>query len=93
MEDTIRRDFEEKECNDTQHRSPNIGGEGRWELFESENMAYTNPSKSSSYSKHLQDAHLQDEQYSSGHSRLLGDGTRTKETTSDTLVHSTLLSA
>ena len=50
-------------------------------------MAYRNPSKSSSHGKHLHDAHRQDDKYSSGHSRFLGDGTRTKETTSDTLVH------
>ena len=46
-----------------------------------------NPSKSSGHGKHLHDAHRQDEKYSSGHSHLVGDGTRTKETTSDTLVH------
>ena len=65
----------------------NVGGEGRWEMFESENMAYRNRSKSSSHSKHLHNAHRHDEKYSSGHLRLLGDGTHTKETPSDTLVH------
>ena len=88
MEETIRRDFEVQERIDTRHRSPNIGGEERWELFESEYMAYRNPSKSSSHSKHLHDAHRQNDKYGSGHSRLLGDRTRTKpkETTRDTLV-------
>jgi len=43
MEETIRRDFEVWERNDTQHRSRNIGGEERWELFVSENMEYRNP--------------------------------------------------
>ena len=44
-------------------------------------------SKSSSHGSHLHDAHRQDDKSSFGHSRLLGDETRTKETTSDTLVH------
>ena len=79
MEETIRKEFEVKERNDTQHKSPNIdiGGEERWELFENENMEYGNPSKSSGHGKHLHDAHRQDDKYSS----------RTNETTSDTLVH------
>ena len=77
MEETIRTDFEVKERNDTQHRSPNIGGEERWELFESENMEHRNPSKSSGHGKHLHDAHRQDDKYTS----------RINETTSDTLVH------
>ena len=79
MEETIRKDyFEVKERNDTQRRSANISGEERWELFESENMEYRNPSNSSGHGKHLHDAHRQDDKYSS----------RTNETTSDTLVHS-----
>ena len=76
-QETIRTDFEVKERNDNQHSSPNIGGEERWELFESENMEHRNPSKSSGHGKHLHDAHRQDDKYSS----------RTNETTSDTLVH------
>ena len=60
-----------------QHMSPNMGGEKRWELFEGVNMAYRNPSKSSSQGKHLHGAHRQDDKHSSGHSRLLGDGTHT----------------
>jgi hypothetical protein len=43
IEETIRRDFEEKERNDTQHRSQNIGDEGRQGSYESEKMAYKNP--------------------------------------------------
>ena len=54
-----------------------MGGEERWELFESENMEYRNPSQSSGHGKHLHDAHRQDDTYSS----------RTKETLRDTLVH------
>ena len=77
MEETTRKDFEVKERNDTQHRSPNIGGEERWELFENENMEYRNSSNSSGHGKHLHDAHRQDDKYSS----------RTNQTTSDTLVH------
>ena len=72
MEEKIRRNFEERENNDTQHMSPNIGD--GWELFESGNMAHRNPSKSSSH-----DAHRQDDKNSSGHSRLLGDGTRSRD--------------
>ena len=146
IEETIRRDFEEKERNDTQHRSPNIGGEGRQGSYESEKIAYKNPIKPSNHpfdDKHLLDAHpsyffgarmkeaasdilihryipvgvtresvrelgtsawevrsspprrrlptkpnshdanTKDGKYNSGHSGLLGDGTRT----SDTLVH------
>ena len=36
MEETIRKGFEVKERNDTQRRSPNIGGEEKWELFQME---------------------------------------------------------
>ena len=60
IEETIRRDCEEKERNDTQHRSPNIGGEGRQGSYESEKKAYKKPTKPSSYpfdDKHLLDAH------------------------------------
>ena len=56
IEETIRRDCEEKERNDTQHRSPNIGGEGRQGSYESEKKAYKKPTKPSSYpfdDKHL----------------------------------------
>ena len=77
MEETIRKDFEVKERNDTQHRSPNTGGEERWGLFESENMEYRNPAKSSGHGKHLHDAHRQYDKYTF----------RTNETTSNTLVH------
>ena len=77
MEETIRKDVEVQERNDTRHRSPNIVGEERWELFESDNMEYRNPSKSTGHGKHLHDAHRQHDKYSS----------RTNETTSDTLVH------
>ena len=79
IEETIRRDFEEKERNDTQHRSPNIGGEGRQGSYESETMAYKNPTKPSGHpfdDKHLLDAHP---------SCLFG--ARMKEAASDTLVH------
>ena len=79
IEETIRRDFEEKERNDTQHRSPNLGGEGRQGSYESEKMAYKNPTKPSSHpfdDKHLLDAHP---------SCLFG--ARMKEAASDTLVH------
>ena len=79
IEETIRRDFEEKERNDTQHRSPNIGGEGRQGPYEGEKMAYKNPTKPSSHpfdDKHLLDAHP---------SCLFG--ACMKEAASDTLVH------
>ena len=60
IEDTIRRNFEEKKRNDTQHTSPNIGGEGRQGSYGSEKMAYKNPTKPSSHpfdDKHLLGAH------------------------------------
>ena len=64
-----------------------MAGEERWELFESGNMACRNPSKTRSHGKRLHDAHRQEDKSSFGHSRLLGDGIRKKEITSDTLVH------
>ena len=39
IEETTRRDFEEKERIDTQHKSPNIGGEGRQGSCESEKLS------------------------------------------------------
>ena len=50
-------------------------------------MACRNPSKSSSHGKRLHDAHRQDDKSRFGDPRLLGDGTRKKEITSDILVH------
>ena len=45
------------------------------------------PSSHSSEDRHLVDAHPKDDVYNSGHSRLLGDGSRSKETVSKTLVY------
>ena len=64
----------------------NAVGEGTQGSYESEKMAYKNPTKPSSHpfdDKHLLDAHPKDGIYTS--SRLFG--ARTRETTSDTLVH------
>ena len=76
IEETIRRDFEEKERNDTQHRSPNICAEGRQGSYEGEKMAYKKRSGDPFDDKHLLDAHP---------SCLFG--ACMKEAGSDTLVH------